>query len=61
MNLISVDVTGVKNVKAGDEAVLIGKQGREEILADELAVIAGTINYEIVARINPTIPRILVP
>lgn len=60
MNLLSVDVTKVKNVKAGSEAVLLGRQGREEIFADELAVIAGTINYEVVARINPTIPRILV-
>lgn len=60
MNLLSVDVTGVKNVKAGDVAVLLGKQGKEEIFADELAQIAGTINYEIVTRINPTIPRVLV-
>lgn len=60
MNLLSVDVTGVKNVKPGDEAVLIGKQGKEEIYVDELANIVGTINYEIVTRINPTIPRILV-
>ncbi|MDP4001113.1 MAG: alanine racemase [bacterium] len=60
MNLLSVDVTRVKNVKGGDEAVLLGKQGREEIFAEELATIAGTINYEIVSRINPVIPRILV-
>ncbi|MBX4186827.1 MAG: alanine racemase [Candidatus Doudnabacteria bacterium] len=59
MNLLSVDVTNVKNVKTGDQAVLLGKQGQEEIFADELAQIAGTINYEIVTRINPTIPRIL--
>src|SRR6185436_15185344 len=55
MNLLSVDVTGTKNVKVGDEAVLIGQQGREEVSADELAQIAGTINYEIVTRINPII------
>jgi alanine racemase len=60
MNLLSVDVTGVKNVKAGDTAVLLGRQSREEISADELAQIAGTINYEIVTRINPVIPRVVV-
>lgn len=60
MNLLSVDVTGVKNVKSGDEAVLLGKQGKEFISADELALIAGTINYEIVTRINPVVPRVLV-
>ena len=59
MNLLSADVTNVKNAKTGDEVVLLGKQGREEIIADELAQIAGTINYEILARINPLIPRIL--
>ncbi len=60
MNLLSVDVTDIKNAKAGNEAVLLGKQGKEEVGADELALIAETINYEIVTRINPTIPRILV-
>lgn len=60
MNLLSVDVTGMRNVKAGDEAVLIGKQGKEEIFAEELAQIVGTIHYEIVTRINLSIPRILV-
>ncbi|MBI2355687.1 MAG: alanine racemase [Candidatus Doudnabacteria bacterium] len=60
MNLLSVDVTDVKNIKAGDEAVLIGKQGKEEIFVDELANVVGTISYEIVTRINPTIPRVLV-
>jgi alanine racemase len=59
MNLLSVDVTDAKNAKAGDIAVLIGKQGSEEISADELASKIGTINYEIVTRINPQIPRIL--
>lgn len=60
MNLLSVDVTDVLGVTAGDEAVLIGSQGKETIWADELAMIAGTINYEIAARINPAIPRMVV-
>jgi alanine racemase len=60
MNLVGVDVTNVKNVKVGSEAVLLGKQKLDEIPADELAQIAGTINYEIVTRINPTLPRVLV-
>lgn len=59
MNLIMVDVTDVTNVKIGDTAVLIGRQGREEITADELAKKIGTINYEVVTRINPLIPRII--
>lgn len=57
MNLIMVDATGLK-VKAGDRAVLLGRQGKEEITADELAAKAATINYEVVTRINPLIPRV---
>lgn len=55
MNLTMVDVTAVKNVKVGEKAELIGKA----ITADELAEKIGTINYEVVTRINPLIPRIL--
>jgi alanine racemase len=37
--------------------VLLGRQGKQEITAEELAQKVGTINYEIVARINPLIVR----
>lgn len=60
MNLLSVDVTDVKRVKVGDTAVLLGKQGRDQISADELALIANSINYEVVTRINPILPRVIV-
>lgn len=53
MGMITVDVTDIKGVRVGDEVVLIGQQGKEEITAEELADLAGTINYEIVTRINP--------
>lgn len=53
MGMMVVDVTEIKDVRAGDEAVLIGEQGAETVTADELANLAGTINYEIVTRINP--------
>jgi len=57
MNLTAVEVTRVPGVREGDEAVLIGKQGKNEITADELAQKIGTINYEIVTRINWEIER----
>jgi len=57
MNMIMVDVTDISRVKIEDEVVLLGKQGREEITAEELAQKIGTINYEVVTRINPLIPR----
>lgn len=60
MNLMMVDITDIPNVKLEDEVVLIGKQGKEQITADDLATLSGTINYEVVSRINTDIPRIIV-
>ena len=56
MNMIAIDVTDV-DVKPDDEVVLIGRQGKAEIRAEELAEKIGTIAYEVVSRINPGIPR----
>ena len=61
MNLMMVDVTDIPEVRLEDEAVLLGTQGEEKISAEQLAAIIGTINYEVVSRINPEIPRIIVP
>jgi alanine racemase len=58
MDMISVDVTGIKGVRVGDEVVVLGKQGKEEISANDLAYLSGTTNYEVVTRINPLIKRI---
>jgi alanine racemase len=59
MNMIIVDVTDLKKVRIEDEAVLLGKQGKEEITAEEIAQKIGTINYEVISKINPLIPRII--
>lgn len=60
MNLTMVDVTKIKTIKVGDVTVIIGKQGDSTISADDLAKQIGTINYEVVDRINPLLPRIIV-
>ncbi len=60
MNLSMVDVTDIPEAVSGDEVVLIGVQAKEEITADTLAKLAGTINYEIVTRAAPGAPRIWV-
>lgn len=60
MNMMMVDITDIPKVKMEDEVVLLGKQGREEIAVEELAQKIGTINYEVVTRINPLLPRKLV-
>ncbi|MFB3787970.1 MAG: alanine racemase [bacterium] len=52
MDLTTVDVTHVPEVQPGDEVVLIGRQGREQITADDLARWAGTINYEIACLVG---------
>ena len=46
-----------REVAAGDEVVLLGRQGDEEVSAWELAASAGTVAYEIVSRIGPRVPR----
>jgi alanine racemase len=52
-----VDVTHLSDVRVGDEAVLIGRQGADEITADEVAGLTGTISYEVLCRIGPRVPR----
>lgn len=44
-------------VEAGDEVVMIGRQGDKEISADEVAGWMGTINYEVVCGIGARVPR----
>jgi len=60
MNVMMVDVTDIPEAALEDEVVLLGRQGEEMITAEQLAGWAGTINYEIVSRINPELPRVLV-
>jgi alanine racemase len=57
MDQIMVDV-GRLPVKTGDEAVLIGRQGKEQITAEEIAGLCGTIPYEIVCGLGSRIPRV---
>jgi alanine racemase len=44
-------------VAAGDEVVLIGRQGDEQVTAQEVADLLGTIPYEVVCGLSPLIPR----
>jgi alanine racemase len=60
MNMIMVDVTNIPEAGLEDEAVLLGRQGDDSVSAETLAAKIGTINYEVIARINPLLPRIVV-
>lgn len=57
MDQIMVDVGNLKP-KLGDEVVLIGRQGKERVTAEELADLSGTISYEIVCGLGSRIPRV---
>ncbi|MBN1486376.1 MAG: alanine racemase [Anaerolineae bacterium] len=58
MDQIVVDVTGIEDVNIGAEAVIIGKQGDEEITHEEVAAWAETINYEILTSVHPQVIRV---
>lgn len=60
MDTLMIDVTDIPEARVGDEVVLIGRQGAEEILADDIAANGNTINYEIICKISPRVTRIFV-
>ena len=57
MDQVMVDVGPDADVRAGDEAVLLGTQGDERISPDEWAVAMGTIGYEVVCAIGARVER----
>jgi len=60
MNMCMVDVTDIEGVQLEDEVVLLGAQGDERVSAEQIASWAGTISYEVVSRIHPALPRVVV-
>ncbi len=57
MDLIMLDLGPQATDQAGDEVVIIGRQGGAEISADEVADLLGTINYEVVFTNATRVPR----
>lgn len=60
MNMIVANVTEIADVGIEDTVTLIGKSGSNEVTVDELAQKTDTINYEVVSRINPLLPRVII-
>jgi alanine racemase len=60
MDLMMIDVSHIEDTAVGDEAVLLGCQGGEEISATELAERADTISWEITTRIGQRVRRVYV-
>jgi alanine racemase len=58
MDMCMADVTDVPGVAPDDEVVSLGSQGGERVDADELAELADTISWEILAGISARVPRL---
>jgi alanine racemase len=59
MDQLLLDCGPEGDVAVGDEVVLLGRQGAEEITADDWARATGTISYEILCGIGPRVPRVV--
>ena len=60
MDQFLVDVTDIAGAAEGDEAVLIGHQGAETIGVDEVADLAETIGWDVMASLQSRLPRLYV-
>jgi alanine racemase len=60
MNILMADVTDIPEIAIGEEVVLIGRQGEDEVQVEELASLNGTITYESLDRLSPSMPRSVV-
>jgi alanine racemase len=58
MDQCMIDVTDVPDVKLGDEVIVMGSDGKNTILADDIAEATGTINYEIVCAFGQRLPKV---
>ena len=58
MDQMMADITDIEGVSVGDEAVLIGRDGKEQITAEDLAGWAGTISYEILLSVGSRVDRV---
>lgn len=53
-------VSGIKNIKIGDEVILFGTDGNNTITVDSIALLAGTINYEVLSVVGKRVPRVYI-
>ena len=60
MDQCMIDVTDVPDVKVGDEVIIMGSDGKNTILADDIANATGTINYEITCAFGQRLPKVYV-
>ncbi len=58
MDMMMIDITHIPSVKMGDEVVLIGRQGKNQIKANDVAKWCDTIGYEVITTINQRVKRV---
>ena len=58
MDQFMIDVTGVPEAQVGDTVTIFGRDGDEEITADDVADLVGTIGYEVTCLVTPRVPRV---
>ncbi|MDW7740365.1 MAG: alanine racemase [Bacillota bacterium] len=57
MDHLMIDVTRIPAARLGDEVVLYGRQGSEEITVEEVASLIGTVNYELLCAVDKRVSR----
>lgn len=60
MDQMMIDVSEIPDVKESDSVIIMGSDGKNTVSAEELADIAGTINYEIVCNVGKRVPRVYI-
>ncbi len=58
MDQLMIDISGIENVKVGDEVIVIGDGKNNTFSFDEMAQLTGTINYELVCLVGKRVPRV---
>ncbi len=60
MNLLTIDITDIPDVSKGDEVVIIGKQGDQEMTVASFSEMRNFMNYEVLVQIPASLPRTIV-
>lgn len=57
MDQCMIDVTHIEDIKIGDEVIIFGSDGNNTITVETVALLLGTINYEVVCSVTRRVPR----
>lgn len=60
MDQLMLDVSGIDNVRSGDEVIVIGNGENNTLSFDDVAELTGTINYELVCLVGKRVPRVYI-